>query len=368
MELDLGLAYEEEQVVPDPGWGPHHDPNEGWSVIRTAHLARRWLEGATGQQIADELGVTRSAVMGKVNKLRLVRDTPKRVGAPALSVEQALASLARYEAKHGPRGTRKAYAALGDDVSFSRFVKVPHDGPTGHVKSSQIKLPGFGGAIEVGRSLFHKRGVKPVAALKNLLVSGHSNVKIGNDVRLGEHHLGYRIYTLSLEERATCPSSCLHWRTCYGNNMPYAKRVDHREPRELERRLEAEIQELLHKPWPGILIRLHALGDFFDESYVDFWANMLAKYDRLAVYGYTARRPSDPIGGTILDVKNLYGRRFAVRWSDGGLGSDCTVSIRPGDPKPAGAFLCPEQTGRVAGCGKCGLCWNKTKDVAFVEH
>ena len=57
-----------------------------------------------------------------------------------------------------------------------------------------------------------------------------------------------------------------------------------------------------------------------------------------------------------------------MRWSDGGWGRDCTVSLRPGDPKPADAFVCPEQTGRVDGCGKCGLCWNKDKNVAFIEH
>lgn len=324
-ELDLGLAYEEELVEPERGWGPSLplDPP------------------------APTPGVGRG---GKLTRA------------------QALASLARYEAKHGKRGTRKAYAALGDDTTFSRFVKVPHEGPVGHAKASQMKLPGFGGSIEAGRSVFHKRGVRPVEAFGHLLVSGHSNVKIGNDVRLGEHHLGYRIFTLTLEERATCPRTCRHWRTCYGNNMPFAKRVSHRDPLELERRLEAEIQELLARPWPGILIRLHALGDFFSESYVEFWGNMLARYDRLAVYGYTARRPDDQIGGEVLTQKRTWGRRFAIRWSDGGEDEDCTVSIRPGDPKPEGAFVCPEQTGRVAGCGKCGLCWNKSRNVAFVEH
>lgn len=341
-----------------------------WGPAEEDLLRRRWADGATGQAIADEMGngLSRSAVLGKASKLGLNRAGERRRGGTPMTREEAEASLARYEKTHGKKGTRKAYAGLGDDTTFSRFVKVPHDGPAGHPKASQLKLPGFGGSIEAGRSVFHNRGVKPVGAFKRLLVSGHANVKIGNDVRLGEHHLGYRIYTLTFEERATCPTSCLHWRTCYGNNMPFAKRISHREPRELERRLEAEIQDLLRKPWPGILVRLHALGDFFDEQYVDFWANMLATYDRLAVYGYTARRPSDPIGAAVLDAKRQFGRRFAVRWSDGGEAEDCTVSIRPGDPKPAGAFICPEQTGRVAGCGKCGLCWNKTHNVAFVEH
>lgn len=279
--------------------------------------------------------------------------------------EQAEASLARYEAKHGKKGTRKAYAALGDDVTFSRFVKVPHDAPTGHVKASQLKLPGFGGSIEAGRSVFHRRGVKPVNSFKNVLVSGHSNIKIGRDVRVGKRFRGYWIYTLTLEERATCPSSCNHWRTCYGNNMPFARRVQHGHA--LMRRLEQELPTLLRQH-QGVLVRLHALGDFWSPKYVAFWDAMLQLHPTLAVFGYTARKRTDPIGKAIAQVKERHGRRFAIRWSDGGEAEDCTVSLRAGAPKPTDAFLCPEQTGKVAGCGKCGLCWNKTKNVAFVEH
>lgn len=288
------------------------------------------------------------------------------------TVEEAHASLARYETKHGKKGTRKAFAALGDDTTFSRFVKVPHEGPTGHVKASQLKLPGFGGSIEAGRSVFHKRGVKPVAAFKRLLVSGHSNVKIGRDVRVGERFQGYWIYTLTLEERNTCPPTCHHWRTCYGNNMPFAKRVEHGP--ELEAALRAEIAQMMLTVWQerspaaGLLIRLHALGDFYSTTYVRLWNELLYKYPKLAVFGYTAQRRGDPIGDAIAEVKAKHGRRFAIRWSDGGDDEDCTVSLRPGAPKPDGAFVCPEQTGQVAGCGKCGLCWNKTKNVAFIEH
>lgn len=266
-----------------------------------------------------------------------------------LTAEEAQASLDRYDLTHGKKGTRKAFAALGDDVTFSRFVKIPHAGPTGHVKASQLKLPGFGGSIEAGRSVFHKRGVKPVLAFKRVLVSGHSNVKIGRDVRVGALFPGYWIYTLTLEERATCPTSCHHWRTCYGNNMPFAKRVAHGP--ELMRRLEQEIPELLAKR-PGILIRLHALGDFWSERYVGFWDALLKIHHTLAVFGYTARLPGTSIGDAIVKVKQRHGRRFAIRFSDGGLAEDCTVSLRSGEPKPAGAFLC----------------WNKTKNVAFVEH
>jgi hypothetical protein len=342
-----------------------------WDEPRTETLKRRWAEGATGQQIADELGqgLTRSAVLGKVSKLGLNRhkEPSPHMPRPRLTREQAEASLAAYEKKHGKRGMRKAFAALGDDTTFSRFVKVPHEAPTGHPKGLQFKLPGFGGSIEAGRSVFHNRGVKPASAFKHMLVSGHSNVKIGNDVRVGRLFRGYWIYTLTLEERATCPVSCHHWRTCYGNNMPFAKRIAHGP--ELMRRLEAELPTMLAvRGRAGVLVRLHALGDFWSVKYVGFWDALLRIHPNLAVFGYTARRSGDPIGDAIALVKARHGRRFAIRWSDGGGAEDCTVSLRPGQPKPDNAFVCPEQTGKVAGCGKCGLCWNKTKNVAFIEH
>lgn len=283
-----------------------------------------------------------------------------------MSRAEAEASLAAYERKHGKRGTRKAYAGLGDDTTLSRFVK------TGHVerkaKARNSSLPGFGHpAIEQGRSLFHRKGVKSPDQLANVLVSGHANVKIGRDVRKGKLFRGYWIYTLTLEERATCPRTCHHWQTCYGNNMPFAKRVQHSS--RLERRLEVEIANLLKvRDRAGILIRLHALGDFYSERYVAFWDAMLRMHPRLAVYGYTARRRGDPIGDAIATVKARHGARFAIRWSDGGEAEDSTVSIRAEGDAPPGSFVCPEQTGRTRCCATCGLCWNTTKNVAFVEH
>ena len=50
--------------------------------------------------------------------------------------------------------------------------------------------------------------------------------KVGQFVHKGEFK-GYRIFTLTLEERATCPKSCNQWDVCYGNNMPFAHRLEH---------------------------------------------------------------------------------------------------------------------------------------------
>lgn len=200
-------------------------------------------------------------------------------------------------------------------------------------------------------------------------MSGHNNVKIGRDVRKGKLFRGYWIFTVTLEERATCPRSCFHWTTCYGNNMPWAKRLDHRDPAALQAALAAEIDREVHrKGRKGVLVRLHALGDFFSEEYVGFWYAMLATYPTLAVFGYTAHDPFSDIGRCIDRTKRQFGRRFAIRWSNGFAPIDSALPIQHESDVPKGAFVCPEQTGKTTCCATCGLCWNTSKNVAFVEH
>jgi hypothetical protein len=100
-------------------------------------------------------------------------------------------------------GVRKAFKSKGDDATLTRFVKVgeKHD----RKQRRQPRLPGIGTMpyIDEGRTKFTK-AVKPVAALAGLLVSGHSNIKLGRDVRKARFR-GYWIYSLSLEERENVP-------------------------------------------------------------------------------------------------------------------------------------------------------------------
>lgn len=265
----------------------------------------------------------------------------------------------------GP-GVRKADKAHGDDGTLTRFVKVKTD-ERPRKQRRQPRLPGIGIAafINEGRTKFGK-SVKQVDQVKNLLVTGHSNVKIGRDVRKAKFR-GYWIYTLSLEERKTCPSTCKHWQTCYGNNMPFAKRIDHTDPTFLLK-LEAEIIQLLSvKNRKGILIRLHALGDFFSVKYVEFWGRMLAEHANLAVYGYTARK-SGPIMHAIGALYGAFQDRALIRYSDGGFPFMSTVSIGDETGCPPNAFICPEQTGKTRCCATCGACWSTSKNVAFMEH
>lgn len=259
---------------------------------------------------------------------------------------------------------RLASAKLGDDATLTRYVRI--DGVK-RTKQHQPRIPGLAADfIEQARTKFRSRVLR-VADMTNLLVSGHSNVKIGRDVRKGKLR-GYWIYTLSLEERKTCPRSCDHWQTCYGNNMPFAKRVDHTDPAFLPA-LAAEIEMLLKRHKTGVLIRLHALGDFYSPEYVGFWRDMLERHPRLAIYGYTARQPlEDEIGAHVYQMGVRFGRRAMVRFSNGFLREMSTVSIKTEADCPANAFVCPEQTGKTRCCATCAACWSTTKTVAFLEH
>jgi len=156
-------------------------------------------------------------------------------------------------------GMRPASKAMGDDLTRTRFVKTEkrHQGHKTALMPQDATGTRFTGRI-----------LQPDA---NILVSGFNNIKIGKIVRKGRLR-GYHIFTLSLEERKTCPTSCQHWQTCYGNNMPFAKRVDHTHPDFLSL-LEASIAKLCataKKRGSGILVRLHALGDFFQYALRQF--------------------------------------------------------------------------------------------------
>ncbi len=346
-----------------------------WTDDRNDTLRTLWGTGATGQQIATHMGggLSRSAVLAQARRLKL----PERpAGGPSgryrVSAGDAHEQIDAMAAdRNRPGHVRKAFASLGDDTTFSRWVKVKPEGPTQPrllespraIAPRKLAHP----AVAAGRSIFHRKGVVDPAKQPHVLVSGHANCKIGRDVRKGKLR-GYWIYALSLEERATCPRTCHHWATCYGNNMPFARRMDHREPLALERAIIRDVHRLLAvRGRVGILVRLHALGDFYDQEYVDLWAKLLADHDRLACYGYTAWSPSSAIGAAIERVRQEYGDRFAIRWSNGGADQDCTLPVRTVD-ETVNAIVCPEQTGKTAGCGTCALCWTTRRNIAFLEH
>lgn len=213
----------------------------------------------------------------------------------------------------------------------------------------------------------YQKRVYPPADLNRVIGLGENNQKLGSIVTKGRFK-GYKIHTLTLEERATCPASCLHWTDCYGNHMNWAKRVDHTAPTFLGR-VESEIAALLAARPQGVLLRLHVLGDFYSSDYVDFWREMLDRHPKLAIWGYTAWHSLlDPIGVDIASLVGRYPDRFVIRESDGGWPGMSTVSIKHESECPPDAFVCPEQTGKTKSCATCGACWSTTKNVAFLVH
>lgn len=65
-----------------------------------------------------------------------------------------------------------------------------------------------------------------------------------------------KLYTVTLEERATSPASCAHWKTCYGNNMMSAIRYDANDA--LIDTMESELIELQRKHPNGFMVRSHS--------------------------------------------------------------------------------------------------------------
>lgn len=126
-------------------------------------------------------------------------------------------------------------------------------------------------AVAGSTSLFPNRVTVPDPE-SNLFKSGKNNRKIGSHVTKGPW-AGIPIYTLTLEERATCPTVCEHWRDCYGNHMQWPTRW--KAGPELETVIPGQLQALAHKHPGGFVVRLHVLGDFYSTEYVGLWSRML---------------------------------------------------------------------------------------------
>lgn len=233
-------------------------------------------------------------------------------------------------------------------------------------------------AANAGQTLFQYRVKKADSSLMaktEKLIKKSTNAKLGKKVNKGKYK-GFPIFTLTLEERATCPSSCVHWLDCYGNHMRYAYRYEAGPA--LEAMLETELAELQRKHPKGFLVRLHILGDFYSVGYVAKWASWLGKFPALHVYGYTANQPNATdkleraIGQSILSLRDNCNGRFAVRFSgnfDDNFSANSFDDIRSQQAiEKKEAILCPEQTKQVNSCADCAVCWAAQKPVIFQTH
>ena len=298
---------------------------------------------------------------------RQVQFTPEQVRdchARGLPIEQTMAELGcsratvakkRREAGIVDRPGRKP---AGERIA-SRHAS--HDVVAKPATMPPVDLP----ALAEGRTLYPTT-VVPVEGLLNVLVKGENSWKIGGRIIKGRWK-GFPVYTLTLAEGATWPTSCANWRSCSGNSMILAKRSAHGPA--FEDRLGLELGLLQSRHPAGFAVRLHVLGDFYSPGYVDLWRSFLDRFSALHVFGFSARwQATDPIGSALVRLVMDRWDRFAVRFSNAPVDECATVSIEHPIQKPADAVVCPQQLGKTANCGTCGLCWGTTKRVAFLRH
>lgn len=214
-------------------------------------------------------------------------------------------------------------------------------------------------AIRGARTIFPSRVMHPDDSPR-LLISGINQRKIGVRVTKGRWK-GFPLYTLTLEERATCPRTCGEWSTCYGNNMNWSRR--HIGGIDLETRLIDEIVDLEKRHPRGFAVRLHILGDFYSIAYATLWRHLLAEVPALHIFGFTARQPDDPIARVIASMNADYPGRCAIRTS----GHDSLVIDRIEDSQHV---VCPAQTDPLGKrcCATCALCWTMKRPIEFVRH
>ena len=224
-------------------------------------------------------------------------------------------------------------------------------------------------AVQNGHTKFRK-SVKPptVKLFTEVLKPGKNNKKLGGLITKGRWK-GKYLYSLTLEERSTCPRYCHHWDDCYGNNMPFAHRFD--VSPDLLPAIHGNIVRLRNKHPMGIVIRLHVLGDFYSPEYVNFWAEMLEAWPNLCLFGYTARWGDDTQYAIHTQLNRGYPSRCVIRYSRN-MEYDETLTARyaADETFDGAAFTCPEQTGKADSCADCGLCWSSgaTKTVKFLSH
>ena len=176
---------------------------------------------------------------------------------------------------------------------------------------------------------------------------------------------GFPIFTVTLEERKTCPSHCHHWNECYGNNSLFSHRARHGSS--LQAHIKREIQQISKKYPNGFLVRLHILGDFYSASYVGMWLELMMKFPNLHVFGYTARDKRDgAIWNGLVRLRETFGKRWMVRHSGEPMNGYDIFAVR--EESESDSIVCPQQEGKTAGCSTCSLCWETFKSIKFLTH
>jgi hypothetical protein len=258
-----------------------------------------------------------------------------------------------------------------------------------------LKLQPTHPLVQIEKSI-HQKTITPITNHEDIFKSGSANKKlggcidyIGEDKKLNKKikdalilkgkWSGMPMVSLTIEERSTCPTSCLHWLDCYGNSMGFAKRYIHGE--DLEKQIKKDIRKLARIYKGGFVVRLHILGDFYSLEYVKMWGELLDTYKNLYVFGYTARLKDSPIGDA---VYKLQSDRWWIRISNGDDDEMCANEMNDeslAQLKNHTAFICPHmlykkesthtrtyKPRKAMNCSRCGACWSTRKTVIFPLH
>lgn len=225
-------------------------------------------------------------------------------------------------------------------------------------------LPSDHPAVAGARTVYTSM-VRTAVPGERILKSGQHSRKLGS-------HFSKRpwihrpIYSLSLEERATCPRTCPVWNACYGNGMHRAVRWEVDDA--LYVKLQLELEQLAISFPLGFAVRLHTLGDFPDRQYLQFWLDALQRHQELHTFGFTAHRRDSDIGAAI-EVESAKWDRFRIRFSgDEGVRGAIVVN----DPPPGRhehGITCPADKDHPAvSCGSCALCLSSTEIIVLPQH
>jgi hypothetical protein len=232
--------------------------------------------------------------------------------------------------------------------------------------------------LDLGHTVYTANVVNFAVGDREPLKPAKDNGKLHSNVVVRGQFAGYHMYSLTLEERATCSPKCGQLKTCYGNNMPFAKRYN--VTPELLAAVDAQLAKLTRKG-RRILLRLHILGDFFSVEYINFWRSMLIKYPTVSAFGYTHWPIITQQGREVERLVKAMPGRFNIKYSADHakqfplldlytLGG--TIVVKDWVDAPKGWIKCPAQMaadrGIALGCAECGIACATTSNVAFVEH
>jgi hypothetical protein len=315
-------------------------------AYRRVQVVRRYQEKESIAAIAADLGVALPTVYNDLDAMGIKR---KRCTTGARAFDKAAAIK------------EKRFAKAGGEVKDRRRFKTV---------TVPMGSPSVIAAANATRSLFARTRVFEPTSQENVLKDGSNNSKIGGDVLVGRLK-GARIYTLTLEERATCPTNCELWRGCYGNSMQHSRRW------KAGPALEAAVADelgVLCSMFEKVLVRLHILGDFYSVEYVGLWYQMLKRHPNLFLFGFTAHTGYSKTGKAIAAMRDAYPNRVFMRQSgSSGPWGSFTIDFPTEKTRFGDAVVCPEQRDAMNGkqgmhCGSCGLCWAGSTPIVFCEH